>query len=155
MSRWLLLAACIVALDQGTKYLATGMLELHTPVPLLPFLNLTLIYNPGAAFSFLSEAGGWQRWLFISLSIGVSIVLIGWLRTIPRDQFLLPMALTLVLGGALGNVWDRIVLGAVIDFIDLHYQGWHWPTFNLADSSIALGAFLLLITMFSTPREEA
>ncbi|VFN00310.1 MAG: signal peptidase II Aspartic peptidase. MEROPS family A08 [Candidatus Kentron sp. G] len=149
ITRWLAWAALIVILDQGTKYLASTLLTPHVPVAILPFLSFTLTYNPGAAFSFLSDAGGWQRWLFAGLSAGVSIVLIGWLRAIPRGRLLLPAALTLVLGGALGNLWDRLMQGAVVDFIDLHYRGWHFPTFNVADSAITVGAFLLFITLLA------
>ena len=144
---WLLGALLVIALDQGTKQLAVAMLDLHVPVPVLPFLDFTLIHNPGAAFSLLSSAGGWQRWLFAGLSVIISVFIIHWLRGIPRGRFLLPLALTLVLGGALGNLWDRLVLGAVVDFIDLHYRGWHWPTFNVADSAISVGAFLLFVTL--------
>ncbi|MBT8421267.1 MAG: lipoprotein signal peptidase [Gammaproteobacteria bacterium] len=147
ITRWLMLVALIVILDQGSKYLASAVLAPHVPVPVLSFLSFTLTHNPGAAFSFLSDAGGWQRWLFAGLSIVISIVLVHWLRGIPRGQLLLPAALTLVLGGALGNLWDRLVFGAVVDFIDLHYQGWHWPTFNVADSAITVGAFLLFVTL--------
>nr|VFK21665.1 MAG: signal peptidase II . Aspartic peptidase. MEROPS family A08 [Candidatus Kentron sp. LFY] len=145
--RWLMLAGIVVILDQGAKYLATTMLELHTPVSILPFFNLTLTYNSGAAFSFLSGAGGWQRWLFVGLSIIVSAILIYWLRGVPRGEVRLPVALALVLGGALGNLWDRLAFGAVTDFIDLHYHGWHWPTFNVADSAITVGALVLLTTL--------
>jgi len=141
------LAALIVMLDLGAKYLASTLLDLHVPVPVLPFFNLTLTYNSGAAFSFLSDAGGWQRWLFIGLSIAVSAILIHWLRGVPRGEIRLPAALALVLGGALGNLWDRLTSGAVMDFIDLYYHGWHWPTFNLADAAITLGAFLLATTL--------
>ena len=133
-------------LDQGTKYLASTMLD-YAPVPVLPFLNFALTYNSGAAFSFLSSAGGWQRWFFVVISIVVSAIIVHWLRGAPRGEVRLPMALALVLGGALGNLWDRLALGAVVDFIDLHYHGWHWPTFNIADSAIAVGACLLFTTL--------
>ena len=123
------------------------MLDLYDPVSVLPFFNFTLTHNPGAAFSFLSNAGGWQRWLFIGLTIVISVILIHWLRNVPRGETRLSVALTLVLGGALGNLWDRLTLGAVIDFIDLHYHGWHWPTFNVADSAITIGAILLFTTL--------
>nr|VFJ61737.1 MAG: signal peptidase II [Candidatus Kentron sp. FM]VFJ62763.1 MAG: signal peptidase II [Candidatus Kentron sp. FM]VFK09311.1 MAG: signal peptidase II [Candidatus Kentron sp. FM] len=155
ITRWLAWAALIVILDQGTKYLASTLLEPHVPVVILPFLNFTLTHNPGAAFSFLSDAGGWQRWLFAGLSAAVSIVLIGWLHGIERGRLLLPAALTLVLGGALGNLWDRLVQGAVVDFIDLHYRGWHWPTFNVADSAITVGAFLLFITVLAPGSDDS
>lgn len=144
--RWLMLSVLVIILDQGTKYLVTTMLG-NLPVPVSPFFNLALTYNSGAAFSFLSSAGGWQRWLFVFLSIVVSVILIHWLRGAPRGEIRLPMALALVLGGALGNLWDRLTLGAVIDFIDLHYRGWHWPTFNIADSAITVGALLLFTTL--------
>nr|VFK52140.1 MAG: signal peptidase II Aspartic peptidase. MEROPS family A08 [Candidatus Kentron sp. TUN] len=147
MTRWLILAGFIVILDQATKYLASTMLDLYDPVSVLPFFNFTLTHNPGAAFSFLSNAGGWQRWLFIGLTIVISVILIHWLRNVPRGETRLSVALTLVLGGALGNLWDRLTLGAVIDFIDLHYHGWHWPTFNVADSAITIGAILLFTTL--------
>lgn len=148
MTKWLGLAAIIILLDQGTKYLASSLLELHVPVVVLPFLDLTLMHNRGAAFSFLSDAGGWQRWLFSGLSMLVSAFIVVWLRRIPRGQLWLPCALALVLGGALGNLWDRLTLGVVVDFIDLHYQGWHWPAFNIADSAISVGAVMLLISAF-------
>nr|VFK38844.1 MAG: signal peptidase II Aspartic peptidase. MEROPS family A08 [Candidatus Kentron sp. SD]VFK43618.1 MAG: signal peptidase II Aspartic peptidase. MEROPS family A08 [Candidatus Kentron sp. SD]VFK78254.1 MAG: signal peptidase II Aspartic peptidase. MEROPS family A08 [Candidatus Kentron sp. SD] len=147
LARWLILAVLVALFDQGTKYLASTMLDFYTPVSVLPFFNFTLTYNSGAAFSFLSSAGGWQRWLFIGLSIVISAILIHWLRGVPRGEIRLPVALVLLLGGALGNLWDRLVLGAVIDFIDLHYHGWHWPTFNIADFAITVGAFLLITTL--------
>lgn len=141
-----MLSGLVIILDQGTKYLASTMLD-HASVPVLPFLNFALTYNSGAAFSFLSSAGGWQRWFFVVISIVVSAIIVHWLRGVPRGEVRLPMALALVLGGALGNLWDRLALGAVMDFIDLHYHGWHWPTFNIADSAITVGAFLLFTTL--------
>nr|VFK21522.1 MAG: signal peptidase II Aspartic peptidase. MEROPS family A08 [Candidatus Kentron sp. LPFa] len=146
LTRWLMLSGLVIILDQGTKYLASTMLD-HAPVPVLPFLNFALTYNSGAAFSFLSSAGGWQRWFFVVISIVVSAIIVHWLRGVPRGEVRLPMALALVLGGALGNLWDRLTLGAVMDFIDLHYHGWHWPTFNIADSAITVGACLLFTTL--------
>nr|VFJ78038.1 MAG: signal peptidase II Aspartic peptidase. MEROPS family A08 [Candidatus Kentron sp. FW] len=151
---WLLLAGLVLILDQGTKYLASTMLDMYVPVPVLPFFNFTLTYNTGAAFSFLSSAGGWQRWLFIGLSVVVSVILVHWLRGVPRGEIRLPAALALVLGGALGNLWDRLASGAVVDFIDLHYYGWHWPTFNVADSAIVVGAFLLLTTLLPGQKSQ-
>ncbi len=142
---WLVLAAVLVGIDQGSKLAAEQLLTAHQPVAVLPSLNLYLTYNTGAAFSFLSDAGGWQRWLFALLSIGVSIFIVLWLRRIPSEQKWLPCALTLVLGGALGNLIDRIFRanGGVVDFIDVYYGTWHWPAFNVADSAISIGAVML------------
>jgi signal peptidase II len=114
---------------------------------IFPGFNFTLIYNEGAAFSFLSNAGGWQRWAFTALSIVISIVLIVWLKTLDRNKRVLAAGLAFILGGAIGNVIDRILYGHVIDFIDVYYKSHHWPAFNLADSAITLGACLLIFDM--------
>lgn len=135
----------IVVVDQLVKYLASGYLDYYDPVNVFPGLNMTLVHNTGAAFSFLRDAGGWQRWFFICLSCGVSIALIIWLYRLPSRHRWLGCALALVLGGAVGNMWDRITLGYVIDFIDVYYQHWHWPAFNVADSAISVGAVMLII----------
>ncbi|MEW6646338.1 MAG: signal peptidase II [Pseudomonadota bacterium] len=145
MLKWLWLSVVVIALDQLTKVLATANLALHEPVPVLPLFNLTLMHNTGAAFSFLSQAGGWQRWFFVAIAVAVSAALIAWLRQLQRHQAWLAVALALVLGGALGNVWDRVMLGYVVDFIDLYYGDWHWPAFNVADSAITVGAIMLLL----------
>ncbi len=145
MLKWLWLTAVVVGLDQATKLLAVQYLPMHVPHPLLPVLNLTLSYNEGAAFSFLSNAGGWQRWLFIGLALAVSLVLVVWLRRLTRRDRLIAIALALVLGGAIGNVIDRIWQGKVTDFIQLYYGQWHFPTFNVADMAISIGVVLLLI----------
>ena len=150
---WLWLSAMVVVLDQFTKELAQRTLVLHDPVSVLPFFNLRLMHNTGAAFSILNGAGGWQRWLFISLALTISTVLIVWIRAVGRQNLWLALALSLVLGGALGNVWDRIVLGYVVDFIDVYYAGWHWPTFNVADSAICVGAALLIIDSFRSGKQ--
>jgi signal peptidase II len=142
---WLWLSALVIILDQLSKYAMTQWLVYHQPENLFPGLNLTLVHNTGAAFSFLSEAGGWQRWFFIVLTSGISIALLVWLKTLPRQRRWLGAALALVLGGALGNLWDRINLGYVIDFIDVYYKTWHWPAFNVADSAICIGAVMLII----------
>lgn len=143
--RWLWLAVAVVLFDQGSKLLAEQLLSAHEPVAVLPSLNLYLTYNTGAAFSFLRDAGGWQRWLFAILSIGVSVFIVVWLRRIPGYQKWLPCALVLVLGGALGNLVDRLARanGGVVDFIDVYYGTWHWPAFNVADSAITIGAVML------------
>lgn len=148
--RWLWLAAAVVAADQLTKWLAAHYLPYATPVPLTPFLNLTLVHNTGAAFSFLSTASGWQRWLFTGLAAGVSGVIVAWLRRLPAQARWQAAALALVLGGALGNLIDRVVHGYVVDFIDFHYLQWHFPAFNLADSAITVGAALLVVDLLRT-----
>jgi signal peptidase II len=145
MLKWLWLSAGVIALDQITKALASAQLVLHEPVAVLPTVNLTLMHNSGAAFSFLSQAGGWQRWFFVAVAVGVSLALGWWLQQLQRGQRWLAVSLALVLGGALGNVWDRIVLGYVVDFVDLYYGDWHWPAFNVADSAITVGAIMLLL----------
>jgi signal peptidase II len=152
--RWLWLASAVVLIDQGTKLLAEQLLVYHDPVALLPSLNLFLTYNTGAAFSFLRDAGGWQRWLFAALSTGVSVFIALWLLRIPSAQRWLAGALALVLGGAVGNLIDRVVRthGGVVDFIDVYYAAWHWPAFNVADSAICVGAAMLI---WSTLRGNA
>lgn len=139
------LSGSLVLLDQFTKHLAEAWLEMHQPVPVLPSFNLMLTYNTGAAFSFLRDAGGWQRWFFLSLGVAVSIGLIVWLRRLKPEEKRLAAALALILGGAVGNLIDRVWLGQVVDFIQLYYQDWYWPTFNVADSAISIGAVLLVL----------
>ena len=151
MYKWLTLSLIVVILDQLTKYYAASELVLYQPVPVIPGFNLTLVHNYGAAFSFLSQAGGWQRWFFIILTSLVAIGILIWMYTLPRDRRWLPVALALVLGGAIGNLWDRVYFGYVIDFIDvsLPFLPWEmfnpWPTFNIADSAITIGAIMLII----------
>ena len=118
---WLLLSVITIVLDQWTKHLASTGLPVHESVPVLPYLNFTLTSNPGGAFSFLSTQGGWQRWLFVAVSTLVSCVLVVWLLKLRRGQALLALALSLVLGGAVGNLWDRVVLGEVTDYVDAYY----------------------------------
>lgn len=142
---WLLLSLLIVVLDLWTKQIATESLTLYRPIELTSWLNMTLAHNYGAAFSFLSDAGGWQRWLFTGLASVVTVVLIVWLIRLPMKEKLTAAALSLVIGGAVGNLIDRIVNGYVVDFIDVYYHDSHWPAFNLADSAITCGVILLLI----------
>ena len=146
--RWLWCSAGIVVLDQFTKLAAVKLLDPHSPIELLPILNLVLAYNPGAAFSILSTAGGWQRWLFVGLALVICVFILHWLRSLSRTARLIPCALSLLLGGAVGNVIDRLRIGAVVDFIDFHAGGWHWPAFNVADSAICVGAALLVLGTF-------
>lgn len=141
---WLWLAAIVILIDQLTKLWAMSSLELYEPVSILPIFNLTLAFNHGAAFSFLGDAGGWQRWLFIGLALGVSVVLMVWLLKLPKTQSPLVVGLTLILGGAIGNVIDRLLLDYVVDFLDFHWTMWHYPTFNVADVAITCGAGLLI-----------
>jgi len=145
---WLLLAAVLVALDWWTKHLASQNLMMYRPVEITPWLNLTLAHNEGAAFSFLAGAGGWQRWFFSVVAVVISVILMVWLWRLPDRSRLLPVAISLVLGGAIGNLIDRVRFGYVVDFVDVHYSGWHWPAFNLADSVIVIGVILLLIEGF-------
>ena len=147
---WYGLALVVIALDQYTKVLASDALEYGRPVAVFSWFNLTLQYNTGAAFSFLSDAGGWQRYFFSAVALVISAVLVVWMYRIPRTQWLLALSLGLILGGALGNLWDRLVLGYVVDFISVHYGGRYFPAFNLADSAISVGAACMLIDSFFT-----
>lgn len=145
---WLLLAVLVIALDQATKVLATNLLEYARPVEVIPVLNWTLLHNTGAAFSFLSDAGGWQRWFFTLVSVVVSLGLIVWIFRLGPAAWLQKLSLTLILGGALGNLWDRLALGYVVDFIQVHYAESYFPAFNIADSAITVGAIILLAYSF-------
>jgi len=142
---WLALSLGLVVIDQITKRLVENHMLVFEVIPLAPSLNLTLAYNYGAAFSFLADQGGWQRWLFVALAVGVTGVLTGWLNRAKSDETLSAAGLACIIGGAVGNLIDRIWIGRVVDFIDVYYDKWHWPTFNLADSAITLGVALLLL----------
>jgi len=139
----LTIATLALLLDQCTKWLALSHLQLGIPQPVLPFLNWLLLFNPGAAFSFLAQGSGWQRWFFTLLGLAASAYIV---YLLARTQLSKTMswALSLILGGALGNVLDRLMFGFVIDFIDCHYGNWHWPAFNIADSAISIGAALII-----------
>jgi len=142
---WLLLSVLVILLDWETKHWASESLELYRPQEVFSWLNMTLAHNYGAAFSFLNNADGWQRWLFSGLASVVSIVLLVWLIRLPRSQWLTSLSLALIIGGAVGNLIDRIQLGYVVDFVDVYYRGWHYPAFNVADSAITVGVVLLLL----------
>ena len=144
MFRWLWVTALVCVADQATKYLALQNLRAGDVV-LAPFLKLSLAFNTGAAFSFLAGAGGWQNLFFVGIAIVVSIVILAMIRRLGSSELQVAVALALVLGGALGNLIDRLRLGYVVDFIDVHYRSWHWPTFNVADSAITIGAILLVL----------
>jgi signal peptidase II len=145
MFKWLSVSFVIIVLDQITKYYASQELVLYQAVQIIPGFNLTLMHNTGAAFSFLSQAGGWQRWFFIGLASLISIAIIVWMAGLPANKRWLLAALAFVLGGAIGNLWDRIFLGYVVDFIEVYYQDMFWPAFNIADSAITIGAIMLII----------
>ena len=144
MLRYLWIAAAVIVLDQASKFVALRYLARHAEVELLPFLNLTLTFNSGAAFGFLNDAGGWQNVFFVTVAIVTSIVIVSWLRRLLPTERLLAVALSLVLGGALGNLADRLMHGYVVDFIDVVFGSWHFWTFNIADAAISIGAALLV-----------
>lgn len=154
---WLWLSAAVIGLDLVSKWLAESSLSLYQQVPLIDGLfSFTLAYNTGAAFSFLSDAGGWQRWFFIAIAVGVSLMLLAWLARLNRGKWPEAVALALILGGALGNLYDRIVHGHVVDFILVHWQQeWFFPAFNIADSAITVGAAILIVDMFWPRKERA
>ena len=141
--RYLAISSITLLLDQLTKWSALSNLQLGVPVPVLPFLNWLLLFNPGAAFSFLAQVSGWQRCFLTALGLAASAYIVWLMRKSLSDQMLC-WALSLILGGALGNVLDRIMYGAVVDFIDVYYANWHWPAFNIADSAICIGAVLII-----------
>ena len=143
VSRWFLLAGTVIALDQIAKLWVLAAFHYGEILPVAGFFNLVLVMNPGASFSFLAGAGGWQKWFFSALALAVSVWLIVLIRRHAQER-LRPAAFSLVLGGALGNLIDRLRFGAVVDFLDFHFAGWHWPAFNLADSAITVGVILLL-----------
>jgi len=145
----------VLLVDQCTKLLADAMLVLHQQVAVIPYLALFKAYNPGAAFSFLSDASGWQRWFFVVLAIIVIAVLLVWLWRLSAAEAATSLALSLILGGAVGNLIDRLVYGYVIDFIDVYYGSWHWPAFNVADAAISVGAFLLLLDAFRGNKQHS
>lgn len=148
MLKWLWLSLLAVILDQGSKLAIAGSMQLYESIQIMPFFKLTYVHNTGAAFSFLSEAGGWQRWFFAGLALAISVVIAVWLTRLNKHETLLAVALALVLGGAVGNLIDRLAYGYVIDFLDVYYGTWHWPAFNIADSAITLGVMLMLAESF-------
>lgn len=151
---WYALALVLIVLDQLTKFIATEQLIYGEPVVVTSFFNFTLLHNTGAAFSFLSDAGGWQRWFFGAIAAVVSVVLTIWIARLGSEKRWEACALALVLSGAIGNLYDRMAMGYVVDFIALHYQGYSWPAFNIADSAICIGAAMLLWDMFRAEKKE-
>ena len=151
--RWLLISVGLIWLDLWTKNLASSQLIYGRPVEVLPMFNLVLQHNPGAAFSFLADLGGAQVWLFSIIAIVVSVVMVVWLGRLKSDQRLLSASLAFIVGGAIGNVWGRIELGYVVDFISLHYQSSYFPTFNIADIAINIGAGLMILDIILNPEK--
>lgn len=156
---YFVVSACIVLLDQWSKHYMSDLLELCVPgrcdsIIVLPVFRLTLLHNEGAAFSFLDDAGGWQRWFLLAISIGVSLFIAGWLARVWREQKLLSISLCLILGGAIGNLIDRAMVGYVVDFLVFHWDSYYFPAFNIADTAISCGAVLLIIDMFFNHRPE-
>jgi len=145
MLKLLWLSLLVVVLDQLSKYWVMTSFEEYEVLRVWPVFNLTLVYNTGAAFSFLSDAGGWPRWFFVTIGVLVSAAMVVWLSRLDVRERLTAYGLALVVGGAIGNLIDRILLGKVVDFLQWHWQDWYWPSFNLADSAITLGVVLLLI----------
>lgn len=154
--RWLWLALLAFVLDQGSKLAVVKMLPVGYPgVEITPFFNLVHVYNKGAAFSFLADQGGWQRWFFAILAFVICGLLTYWLRKQPVTQRWSGIAYSLIIGGALGNVFDRIVLGHVVDFLDFYWRNVHWPAFNLADSFIFIGAAMIVLDSFRATPDNA
>jgi len=148
MLGWLVLSVVIVIADLVTKYYATSLLEYAMPVEVIPeFFNFTLLHNTGAAFSFLATQSGWQRWFFVALAVVVSLALVRWLQTLKGDRWM-AISIALVLGGAIGNLYDRISLGYVVDFLHFYWGNYHFPAFNLADTAISIGAAMMVLDLF-------
>jgi signal peptidase II len=154
MYKWLWLSALVVIADQLSKTWVDYSFYLGESWVLTDFFNITLVYNPGAAFGFLSDQDGWQRWFFLGLSTLIIGLLLRWLRTLCAHEWLVAVALVLILGGAIGNLIDRAIYGHVIDFLDVHWNNWHWPAFNIADSAITVGAFFMLASIFYEGKEK-
>jgi signal peptidase II len=147
--KWLWLSLAVILFDQAAKQLAEALLPAHQAVEVLPFFDWYLTYNSGAAFSFLASAGGWQRWFFALIAIVISGVILQWLRRLPGDETLTAASLSLILGGAVGNLIDRLVLGHVIDYIQVWLGSFPWPAFNVADAAISIGAVMLILSSFA------
>jgi signal peptidase II len=150
MLKYLSVTGLVIVLDQVSKWWMLSWLSLYETVAIMPYFNLTMAHNYGAAFSFLAQAGGWQCWFFIGLAVIISVVLLVWLAKLKPTAKLEAISLSLILGGAIGNVIDRIMYGYVIDFLDVYVGTSHWPAFNIADSAICIGAILLILDSFKS-----
>lgn len=151
---WLLISAVIIVLDQWSKLAVADQFVLYESRPVTDFFNLVLVHNHGAAFSFLADAGGWQRIFFSAVAIIVSMVLVVWLCRLSEKERVLAIALPLVIGGAIGNLIDRLAYGYVIDFLDFYVGSYHWPAFNVADIAVSTGAFLLFVDALFLQQSE-
>jgi signal peptidase II len=147
--KWLWISLLVVVVDQATKQIAEAQLTPHQAVNLLPFFDWYLTYNTGAAFSFLADAGGWQRWLFTVIAVIMSVLIVQWIRKLPAEETLTAISLCLILGGAIGNLIDRIYLGHVIDYIQIWLGSYPFPAFNIADAAISVGAAMLILSSFT------
>ncbi len=152
---WLWVTVIVILLDYYSKLWVAAHLAYYEPLTILPVFNLTLTRNTGAAFSFLHSASGWQNLMFIIFALTVSVMILGWLFTLPRRNWWLGIALSLVLGGALGNVWDRFTYQYVIDFLDFHFEDWHFAIFNVADAAITVGAFMIILYWWRTGNNKS
>ncbi len=152
--KWFWLSFSIILFDQISKQIAEALLPLHQAVNLFPYFDWFLTYNPGAAFSFLAGAGGWQRWFFSVIALVVSVLIVQWIRKLPQEETLTAVSLSLILGGAIGNLIDRVIFGHVIDFIQVWLGSYPWPAFNLADSAISVGAVMLVVSSFTTKQSS-
>jgi len=155
MLKWLGLSLLIIVLDQASKLWVVANFDLYESIALLPGVNFTYVHNTGAAFSFLSSAGGWQRWFFVGIALVASVVLLVWLWKLKTSERWMAATLSLILGGAIGNLYDRIAYSYVIDFIDVYYESHHWPVFNIADSAISIGVVMMLIDTFRGEESKA
>lgn len=154
MMKWLWLSGVVLILDQLSKVWIDTNMSLYQSIPVFPGFSITYAHNYGAAFSFLSDAGGWQRWFFAVLAAGISLGLIIYLKQLKSNETLLAVSLSLILGGAIGNLIDRVLYGYVIDFLDVYYQAYHWPIFNIADSAITVGVALMLYESIESKDEH-
>lgn len=152
--KYLALSLLLFVVDQATKITILNTLELYQDINILPIFDITHVHNYGAAFSFLSDAGGWQRYFFTVIAVVISTLLIYWMYKTPTDQKMLLTSYALILSGALGNVWDRINYGYVVDFIHFYYGNWSFPAFNVADIAISIGAFFLILDAFFEHKRE-
>ena len=151
---WLWITIIFVIIDQVTKHLAAGNMNLYESIEVLPFFNITYVHNPGAAFSFLADQEGWQRWFFTIIASAASMLFLVWLAKTPKENKVLCIAFALMLSGALGNLIDRVLFGYVIDFLDFYIGTSHWPAFNIADSAILVGASLMLLDSYLSDKAE-
>ncbi|WP_371379561.1 signal peptidase II [Thalassotalea aquiviva] len=152
--RWWWLALAMLVLDQVSKHTVVALMDYRESISVLPFFNFTYVHNPGAAFSFLADQGGWQRWFFSAIAVFISALLVFWMAKTPKHQTLINLAFALILSGALGNLIDRVLFGYVIDFLDFYVGTYHWPAFNIADSAIFIGAALMIIDAFKQDKQD-